>query len=260
MVRLLAVDVNVSDLIASKIEARQIIRVLGYSRTRRRVDKILFVRKVNRRSMKIHRRPATSWLRYAKNLEDDWVNKSVALVKRLSAGVDAIVMEDLDAGRLRAKLKSRDPGRAMLFSTWPIAKLLRRIRRVAEKTGKLITIPPHYTSTICPICNELMTHEAGRWDRLACRRCGFRDDRDHIAVRNIARTALVLNSFHYLDTHLGRQLREYKQALDSHTTAIEKALAQGPENKGPLLGGKGEATPPSTPRKRDLGAYLGGGC
>jgi hypothetical protein len=87
----------------------------------------------------------------------------------------------------------------------------------------------------------------GRWDRLACPRCGHRDDRDHVAVYNIARTALLINGFHHLDTHLGRQIREYKQALDSLTTAVGKALAQGPEKQGLPLGGKGEDTLPKYP-------------
>ena len=87
--------------------------------------KLLFVRKVNRMSMRVYGRPAISWLKYAKNLDEDWVNKSVALVKRFMARSHAVVVEDLDPQRLREKLRSKDPEKAYLFNTWPVAKILR---------------------------------------------------------------------------------------------------------------------------------------
>jgi len=251
--RVVSVDVNVTDVIASTIEVRQLIRVMGYSRVRRRAHKLLFVRRVNRFSMRVHRRPAYSWLRYGRNLENDWVNQSVGLVKKLAQQADAVVVEDLDPKTLKARLRSKDPRMAMLLSAWPVAKILRRLHGMAAKLGKLVIIPPHYTSSLCPRCNTLMSHERGRWDRLACSKCGHRDDRDHVAVYNIARTALVLNGFHYLDTYLGRQVKEYKRAIDSHTTAVEKALAQGPERQGLPLGGKGEDTLPKYPEQADSG-------
>ena len=258
--RLVSVDVNVTDMIASTIEVRQLIHVIKYMRIRRRVHKPLFVRRVNRYSMKVHGRPAYSWLRYGNNLENEWVNQSVGLVKKLVRQADAVVVEDLEPKSLKARLRSKDPRRAMLLSTWPVAKILRRLYGMSAKLDKLVVIPPHYTSSLCPRCNALMNHERGRWDRLICPKCGHRDDRDHVAVYNIARTALVLNGFHHLDTHLGRQIREYKQALDSITTAVGKTLAQGPEKQGLPLGGKGEDTLPKYPEGGPPRGLLGRGC
>jgi len=45
----------------------------------------------------------------------------------------AVVVEDLNPQRLREKLKSKDPEKAYLFNTWPVAKILRRVRAVAER-------------------------------------------------------------------------------------------------------------------------------
>jgi hypothetical protein len=95
--RMVSVDVNVADVIASTIEVGQLIHVMRYMRVRRRTHKLLFVRRVNRYSMRAHGRPAYSWLRYGRNIEDEWVNQSVGLVKKLAQKADAVVVEDLGA-------------------------------------------------------------------------------------------------------------------------------------------------------------------
>jgi ribosomal protein S27AE len=245
-VRLIAVDVNVEDVTIGVFKVWQLIKIERYIRVRRPIGKILFVRKVNRYSMKVHRRPASSWLRYARNVENDWINKTVGLIKKMSKRVDAVIVEELSTKQLKASLKSKDPEKSLLFSSWPVAKILRRIKAFAEKKRKLFTIPPQYTSRVCPRCNSMMKHEKRRWDRLVCR-CGFRDDRDNVAVRNIARTALILSGFHYLNTVLGKQLREYKQAIDKLTPKISRALTQGPEIGPDSWEGKGREPSPSTP-------------
>jgi len=123
---LTVVDVNVDDVIVALFEVRLLLHLMRTRRTWRNTGKLLFVRKVNRMSMRVYGRPATSWLRYAKNLDEDWVNKSVALVKRFMARSHAVVIEDLDPQRLREKLRSKDPEKAYLFNTWPVAKILRK--------------------------------------------------------------------------------------------------------------------------------------
>ncbi len=93
---LTVVDVNVDDVIVALFEVRLLLHLMRTRRTWRNTGKLLFVRKVNRMSIRVYGRPATSWLRYAKNLDEDWVNKSVALVKRFMARSHAVVVEDLD--------------------------------------------------------------------------------------------------------------------------------------------------------------------
>ncbi len=256
---MVVVDVNVRDIIVAEVEVGLLIRFRGYKRVSRNVGKLLFVRRVNRRSLRIHGRPAYAWLRYARNLDNDWVNKSAGLVKRLASNTQAVVLERLNAGQLKQRLKAKDPEKSHIISSWPIAKLIRRLSTACEKMGKLVTVPPHYTSSLCPKCNKLMKHEKGRWDRLKCEECGHRDDRDHVAVKNLARTALLLHGFHLLDTHLGKELREYKQALDNLTTAVEKAFTQGPQCQGLPLGGEGEEVLPKTPPAAPAEGILGEG-
>jgi len=245
--RMVVVDINVVDVIVAEVEVGMLLRFKRYWRVSRNVGKLLFVRRVNRRSLKTHGRPALNWLRYAVNLDNDWVNKSVALVKKLSSNSQAVVLEQLDSAQLKRKLRAKDPEKAYVISSWPVAKLIRRLSTLSEKIGKLVTVPPHYTSSLCPRCNKLMKHEKGAWDRLICPGCGHRDDRDHVAVKNLARTALLLNGFHLLDTHLGKELRKYKQAIDSLTPAIEKAFTQDPHSQGLPLGGERGGSPPQVP-------------
>jgi transposase len=95
-------------------------------------------------------------------LDEDRVNKSVALVKRFMARSHAVVVEDLDPQRLRERLKSKDLERAYLFNTWPVAKILRRVRTVAERAEKLLVVPSNYTGSICIKCLTLMEHEGGK--------------------------------------------------------------------------------------------------
>ena len=72
---------------------------------------------MNRHSVRLHGRPASSWLRYAKNLDNEWVNKSVRLLKKLIQNADAVIIEELDSRQLKLKLKSKDPEKALLFSS-----------------------------------------------------------------------------------------------------------------------------------------------
>ncbi len=242
------VDVNVDDVIVALFEVRLLLHLVRRRRTWRNTGKLLFIRKVNRMSMRVYGRPATSWLRYARNLDEDWVNKSVALVKRFMARSHVVVIEDLDPQRLREKLRSKDPEKAYLFNTWPVAKIVRRIRAVAERAGKLLLVPPNYTSSICIKCLTLMEHEDGKWSRLRCPKCGLREDRDHVAVWNLAKSALVVLGFHYLDTYLGRNIKAYKEAIDALTPALTKALSQGPESGPGVSEEGGEASSPEPPR------------
>jgi hypothetical protein len=55
-----------------------------------------------------------------------------------------------------------------------------------------------------------------------------------VAVWNLAKSALVVLGFHYLDTYLGRNIKAYKEAID----ALTKALSQSPES-GPGVSEEG---------------------
>jgi hypothetical protein len=100
-----------------------------------------------------------------------------------------------------------------------------------------------------------MEHEGGKWNRLRCPKCGYNDDRDHVAVWNLAKSALVVLGFHYLDTYLGRNIKAYKEAIDALTPALTKALSQSPES-GPGVSEEGGEDPLPGPLRSRRG--LGG--
>jgi hypothetical protein len=53
------VDVNVDDVIVVLFEVRLLLHLMRTRRTWRNTGKLLFVRKVNRMSMRVYGRPAT---------------------------------------------------------------------------------------------------------------------------------------------------------------------------------------------------------
>jgi len=60
----------------------------------------------------------------------------------------------------------------------------------AEKRGvPVVIIEPRDTSSICPSCESRMRENGYRV--LKCRNCGFKADRDTIAVLNIEKIALL---------------------------------------------------------------------
>jgi len=234
---LIAVDINVCDVTLGLIEATESrIKVLEYRRVKRPVNWITFVRKVNAYSMRVHDRPATRWLKYLKARENAWINDVVDSVCKTRC--DAVILEDLTPDTLVRRLDSEDPDLANRYKTWPLAKILRRLTRACQKRGiTLIKIPPQYTSHICPRCYERM-HDCGR-RRVKCNRCGREDDRDHIAVINIAKIAMLHHSLQYLGNALGLQLRIFENKLS----------ALSPQGEGQVLGGEGETpSAPSPPR------------
>ena len=158
---LLAIDINVCDVTLGLIEATETrIKILEYRRVKRPINWITFVRKVNAYSMRVHRRPAKSWLKYLKARESAWINEAVNAVCKARYG--AVVMEDLTPRELVRRLNSEDPDLANRYKTWPLAKVIRRITKACEKRGiTLIKIPPQHMSHVCPRCYERM-QDCGR--------------------------------------------------------------------------------------------------
>ncbi|MEM4766173.1 MAG: transposase [Nitrososphaerota archaeon] len=240
--KLVTVDVNVSDVTIGAIRLTE-TRIYPAKRLRvkRPIHLISFVRKINRYSMKVHKRPASSWLAYLRARENQWINDSVATIIRTAKDFDAalIVVEDLNARALRQKLRSKDPELAQRYSTWPIAKILRRLERACEKRGiKLMKVPPQFSSHICPRCHSIMTDHGRR--RVKCPRCGMEDDRDHVSIINLAKTAAIMLGIQYLEAPIRFILRDYEKRFP----------AQGPLRAPGSGEAKGETPnpPPGTPQ------------
>lgn len=249
---LLTVDIGVCDVALGLIELGDYLRVLNRTRIHRPVHLISFVRRVNRRSMRIHKRPASSWLRYLKAREHQWVSDTVHAVVAAGKKVDAVVIEDLNNEALKRKLRSEDPDTSARYSTWMPAKLQRRIiAACVNKNIPILKIPPQYSSHICPRCSRMMA-DAGR-RRVQCTFCGMNDDRDNIAIVNLARTAAVASGLQYLTNNLGQELRKYEQTLSSTKLGKQasKTPAQSLQGGIPSLGGVGEAAGHPTHRGQE---------
>jgi len=66
----------------------------------------------------------------------------------------------------------------------------------AKKYGlRVVKVNPAYSSTTCPKCGSLMKESGYR--TLKCEKCGFEENRDHIAVMNLyGRGSLHLSTAH----------------------------------------------------------------
>ena len=238
-IRFVTADANVSDVTIGVVELAEMrIRLLKRLRVKRPIHLISFIRRVSRRSMKTYGRPASNWLTYLKARENQWINDSIhAIIKSVrDFGADAVIVEALDARSLRLKLKSRDPELSQRYSTWPVAKFLRRLERACEKRSiRLIKVPPQFSSHICPRCHSRMTNRGRR--RVKCPRCGREDDRDHVAIVNLAKTAAVTLGLQYAPTPLRFILRDYERRFP----------AQGPLKALGSWEAKGETPQPPSP-------------
>jgi len=100
-------------------------------------------------------------------------------------GVTVIVMEDLKCFREKDWGFKELNGRLHRWS-------YRRFQQVLGYQAKLHGlnvkyVDPRNTSRICPICNGELSQSRNGRRLMRCRRCGLEEDRDVIAVRNLAK-------------------------------------------------------------------------
>ncbi|MEM2264043.1 MAG: zinc ribbon domain-containing protein, partial [Nitrososphaerota archaeon] len=109
----------------------------------------------------------------------------------LKYNVKAIIYEDLNN---EFKNKSKDFN--YKIRRWFYRKILNYLINSANWNGiATIYVDPENTSKICPKCNNELKEYDG-FHYLECKNCGYKDDRDHIAVANITKKflKLLLNS------------------------------------------------------------------
>jgi IS605 OrfB family transposase len=190
----LAVDVNEKEIVVgnSRVEHRfetAVERALHYKRLAERLQKKYSFPKYNawlrRKSIK---RRISRFHSKAKRIIDDWAKKTsheiVALAKRHQY---AVAREDLTnlVNNLR-KLPKEHKVSLLILS---YRRLEQWIDWQCEKNGvPVIIVNPRGTSSTCPICGSRLVENIYR--RLRCPRCGFKADRDTVAVMNIERIAI----------------------------------------------------------------------
>jgi IS605 OrfB family transposase len=126
--------------------------------------------------------------RKARNITEDWAKKVSRLIVLLDKRHQyAVAREDLTnlVNNLRKLPKEHKVGLTILS----YRRLEHWIDWQCEKNGvPIIVVEPRGTSTTCPICGSRLVENIYR--RLRCPRCGFKADRDTVAILNIERIAL----------------------------------------------------------------------
>jgi len=126
-----------------------------------------------------------SWFVRIRNITDDQTRKIAYQIVQFAKerGADTIVLENLN-GMLQNVIKKLPKKiRRKLYHSG-IRKVQYWIEVEAKKEGLRVEyINPRYTSTTCPKCGAKLKREKRRM--MVCPNCGFKGDRDTIAVLNL---------------------------------------------------------------------------
>jgi len=190
----LAVDVNEKHIVVGNSQHEHrfetaVERALHYKRLAEYLQKKYSFPKYNAwlRRKGIKRR-ISRFHSKAKRIIEDWAKKTsheiVALAKRHQY---AVAREDL-AGLVESlrKLPKEHKVSLLILS---YRRLEQWIDWQCEKNGvPIIVVEPRGTSTTCPKCSSRLIENSYR--NLKCPRCGFKADRDTVAVMNIEKIAI----------------------------------------------------------------------
>jgi len=190
----LAVDVNEKHIVVgnSKTEHRfktAVRRALHYKQLAENFQKRY---SLARYSAWVRRRGVRERIKYfhrkARNITEDWAKKvshKIAFLARQH--LYAVAREDLtNLVNSLSKLPKEHKVSLLILS---YRRLEQWINWQCEKKGvPIIVVEPRGTSTICPKCSSRLIENSYR--NLKCPRCGFKADRDTVAVMNIERIAL----------------------------------------------------------------------
>ena len=112
-----------------------------------------------------------------------------------SQGVGHIVMEDLDNGFGRCYVKDKDNNdinynRKVKFLS--LSSLKQEVEHIARKYDIAVsTVQASYTSKMCPICGCIEDENRPNQESFECVECGYKDNADFNAAKNIRNRVLV---------------------------------------------------------------------
>jgi IS605 OrfB family transposase len=134
------------------------------------------------------RRRIKSFHRKARNIIEDWAKKTsheiVALAKQYQY---AVAREDLTGLIENLSRLPKEHRISLLILSY--RRLEQWIDWQCERQGvPVVAINPRGTSSTCPRCNSKLSENGYRIFK--CPRCGFKADRDMVAVLNIERKAI----------------------------------------------------------------------
>jgi putative transposase len=131
-------------------------------------------RKASRMVARIHERIG--------NQRRDYLHKAA---RHYVNNFDTIVIEDLSVGTMARQGWN---ARAIMDASWSMLRQLLEVK--AEKAGRLvIAVPPYFTSQKCSKCGELVPKSLSVRTHV-CPHCGFVDDRDVNAAKNILQAGM----------------------------------------------------------------------
>ena len=112
-----------------------------------------------------------------------------------SQGVGHIIMEDLDNGFGKCYIKDKDNedinyNRKVKFLG--LSSLKQEVEHIARKYDiALSTVQASYTSKMCPVCGCIEDENRSNQETFECIECGYKDNADFNAAKNIRNRVLV---------------------------------------------------------------------
>jgi len=123
----------------------------------------------------------------ARDVVEDWAKKTaVRIVEEARRQSYAVAVEDLTG--LKEAIRELPKTHRVKLMALAYRRLLWWIKWQAAKRGVVVVeVDPKGTSTTCPKCGGKMTEVGHR--HMKCTTCGFKEDRDVVAVLNIEKKA-----------------------------------------------------------------------
>jgi IS605 OrfB family transposase len=137
--------------------------------------------------------------RYGNPASTLWRNlrvRNMGICQRLSNEIIKIAMKynvkTLIYEKLNSNFKNKSKDFNYKIRIWFYRKILSYLISIANWNGiATISVNPKNTSKKCPKCNGELKECNNTIHNLECKKCGFKDDRDWIAVANIAKKFLM---------------------------------------------------------------------
>jgi IS605 OrfB family transposase len=213
---ILCIDINLDDVCFAvyKVNVNNYKRIF-IERIKWNVEEWQRVRKIDEFAKKRYKTPATRlWKKLRlRNLGICQRTSNEVVKIAMKYDVKAIVCENLSGN-----FKKRNRDLNYKIHSWFYGKIINYLISIANWNGiATIYVDPKDTSKKCPKCNNELKEYNGNLHYLECKNCGFKDDRDHIAVANITKKfkELLLNPNGLEGEGLGTQPKTFLQAQNT---------------------------------------------
>jgi|GEM_PF-4386089 len=187
---ILTIDINLDDVCFAiyKVNANGYKRIF-IDRIKWNIGEWQRVRKIDEFAKKRYKTPAKRlWKKLRlRNLGICQRFSSEIVKNALKYNCIAIVYEDL-----RNNFRNKNEDYNYKIHMWFYGKIVKYLTNIANWNGiATIYVDPKDTSKKCPKCNGELKECNNTIHNLECKKCGFKDDRDWIAVANITKKFLM---------------------------------------------------------------------